>query len=133
MTDIAPAPKVSERGNPVYERALGVSNPSRQGPSRFQEGLASDTDVPSEFSKGYSQGVMTPPGQPNHNANVYEKSPEETMKERAHVGSASWIEAPTMLGEFADGAFADYATVEFQQNLVSGARMQRPNPAQVND
>jgi hypothetical protein len=133
MTDIAPAPSFPERPSTTYERALGVTNPARRGPSRFQEGVCSDSDVPSEFSLGYSQGVLTPPGHPNANCNVFEKSPEETMKERAHVGSASWIEAPVMLGEFADGAFADYATVEFQEKIVSGARQSRPNCAAVND
>lgn len=133
MTDIAPAPSFPERPGTVYERALGVSNTVRQGPVRFQEGIVSDTDVPTDFGKGYAQGVITPPGRPNHNMNVFEKYPEETMRERAHVGSASWVEAPMLLGEFADGSFSDYSAPEYQQNIVSGARTQRPNPATVTD
>jgi hypothetical protein len=132
-SDIAPAPSFAERPGTNYERTLNVSNPARQGPVRFQEGLVSDTDVPTEFSKGYQQGVITTPGRPNHNVNVYEKYPEETMKERAHVGSASWVEAPALLGEFSEGSFADYSAPEFQQMLRSGARQQRANPATVSD
>ncbi|MFI9271890.1 hypothetical protein ACIGXM_14385 [Kitasatospora sp. NPDC052896] len=50
------------------------------------------------------QGYQTPPGRANHNANVFEKSPEETLRERAHAGSASWPEAPTFISQMAAGA-----------------------------
>jgi hypothetical protein len=64
---------------------------------------------------------------------VYEKTPEETMAERAHVGSAAWVEAPTYLGEFAHGSFSDFATVTYEQVDRSGGRYQRINPSSVDD
>src|SRR4051812_40397970 len=97
--DLAPAPRYPERVSPVYERKVAEQRVGNRGPLRFEEGIATDTDVPNEFQKGVMQGYITAPGRPNHNANVYEKSPEETMAERAHVGSAAWVEAPTFLGE----------------------------------
>lgn len=130
--NVAPTPAFPERVGPVFERKI-ASNPGRRGPLRFEEGLATDTDVPNEFQNGVLQGYITPAGRPNHNQNVFEKSPEETMKERAHVGSAAWVEAPTFLGEFAHGTFNDYAALQFEQVDRSGGRYERSNPATVND
>jgi hypothetical protein len=48
---------------------------------------------------------------------------------RRHLGSASWIEAPTFLGEFAQGA--GEPEVETIQKVVSGARTARFNPVTV--
>jgi hypothetical protein len=79
------------------------------------------------------QGYITAPGRPNHNANVYEKFPEETMAERAHVGSAAWVEAPTYLGEFAHGSFNDYAALTYERVLRSGSHYERVSPAVVTD
>jgi hypothetical protein len=79
------------------------------------------------------QGYLTAPGRPNHNANVYEKPPQETMAERVHVGSASWVEAPTYLGEFSQGSFSDYAQVTYEEVVRNGRRYERLNPAQVDD
>jgi hypothetical protein len=62
-----------------------------------------------------------------------EKYAEETMKERAHVGSASWVEAPTYLGEFSQGNFGDHSEVVIEEVIRSGARYGRMNPASVND
>ena len=54
------------------------------------------------------------------------------MRERVHVGSAAWVEAPTYLGAFAGGSGA-----EAEQNYIqvdrSGGRYERRNPAQVMD
>lgn len=91
---LAPNPQFPERGDTVYERKYG-DGPAVEGPRRFEEGVASDTDIPHEFAIG----ANPPPVNITHR-----KSPGETMRERAHVGSASWIEAPTMLGDFATGA-----------------------------
>ena len=55
------------------------------------------------------------------------------MKERAHVGSAAWVEAPAYLGEFSQGTFSDYAEVSIEEVFRSGSRYQRMNPAAVND
>ena len=57
------------------------------------------------------------------------KTPEETTRERAHVGSASWIEAPVALGEFVQGAQSDHPTFERVQG--SEARLVRNNAARV--
>lgn len=130
--NLAPTPQYPERTPTNYEAKV-ADNVVRRGPLRFEEGVATDTDVPSEFTKGVMQGYITAPGRPNHNANVYEKYPEETMRERAHVGSAAWVEAQTYLGEFAHGSFNDYAAQTYEQVDRSGGRYQRINPSSVDD
>jgi hypothetical protein len=112
---------------------MAPNAPGGRGPLRFEEGVATDTDVPNDFVTGVMQGYQTPPGAPNHNKNVYEKYPDETMKQRAHMGSAAWVEAPTYLGEFAHGSFADYAAVKYEEVTRDGSRKQRINPAEVDD
>jgi hypothetical protein len=130
--NLAPDPQFQERVGTVYERKDALNN-ARRGPLRFEEGVATDTDVPNEFTKGVMQGYLTAPGRPNHNANVYEKFPQETMAERVHVGSASWVEAPTYLGEFSQGSFSDYATVSYEEVVRNGRRYERLSPAVVDD
>lgn len=130
---IGPAPQFPERTGSVYERKMSPAQAGLRGPLRFEEGVATDTDVPQEFSKGAAQGYQTPPGRPNHNQNVFEKPAAETLKERAHVGSAAWVEAPTFLDEYSSGAFADYAEATFEEEIRSGARYERVNPATVID
>lgn len=132
-SQIAPSPGYPERVSPVYEAKVAPSIPGNRGPLRFEEGIGTDTDVPNEFQKGAMQGYLTAPGRPNHNANVFEKFPEETMAERAHVGSAAWVEAPTYLGEFAHGSFNDYAALQFEQVDRSGGHYGRLSPAVVTD
>lgn len=132
QSPLAPDPRYSERVGPNYERKV-ANNGARRGPLRFEEGIGTDTDIPNEFSKGIMQGYDTAPGRPNHNKNVYEKLPAETMGERAHVGSASWVEAPSFLGEFAHGSFANYAEVKYEQVDRNGNRYERTNPSQVDD
>ena len=129
---LAPNPQYPERVGTTYEAKFG-ENVARRGPLRFEEGVATDTDIPSNFTKGAMQGYVTAPGRPNHNANVYEKWPEETMAERAHVGSAAWVEAPTYLNEFAHGSFNDHASLVYEQVGRSGGHYLRVNPAQVDD
>lgn len=130
---LAPAPQFPERPGTNYEVNYVSGAPSGPGPLYFEEGLGTDTDIPNNFQTGGLQGYQTPPGRSNHNANVYIKTPQETMSERAHVGSASWVEAPTMLQDFAVGSFSDAAEVQYQEVYRSGGRMARPNPAVVND
>ena len=130
---IAPAPRFPENAPPVYDRTVSAALPGKRGPLRFEEGLATDTDVPQNFEKGAMQGYMPAPGRSNHNANVFEKYPEETMSERAHVGSAAWVEAPAMLSEFAAEAFADHGVVEFEEVFRNGGHQVRLNPAVVHD
>jgi hypothetical protein len=130
---LAPAPMFPERPGTQYEVNPVSGAPSGPGPLYFEEGIGTDTDVPNEFQTGAMQGYLTPPGRSNHNANVYIKSPEETMSERAHVGSAAWVEAPLMLQDFAIGSFSDAAEVRYEEVYRSGGRLQRPNPAAIND
>ena len=130
--NIAPAPRFPERAPQMYERK-GADNPVRRGPLRFEEGIATDTDVPNDFQKGAMQGYAAAPGRPNRNANVFEKPAAETLAERAHVGSAAWVEAPTFVGEFAHGSFADYAAQKYETVIRSGGRAMRLNPTVVQD
>jgi hypothetical protein len=116
----------------MYEMKV-AENDERRGPLRFEEGLATDTDVPTDFQKGIMSGFAAAPGRPNRNAPVWQKSAAETLSERAHVGSASWIEAPTFLGEFAHGSFSNNAEQIVETKVVSGGRTMRLNPTVVND
>ena len=129
---ISPAPQFPERSPQNYERK-GADNATRRGPLRFEEGIATDTDVPNDFQIGMSSGAATAPGRPNRNAPVWQKSAAETMSERAHVGSASWVEAPTFLGEFAHGTNNDYSAATIETVARSGGRTQRQSATVVND
>ena len=129
---IAPSPHFPERAPQVYERS-GADNPTRRGPLRFEEGLATDTSVPSDFSLGAQQGQASAQGRPNRNAPVWQKSAEETLQERAHPGSAAWIEAPEFLGEFAHGSFGSASEATFETAVRSGGRTSRLNPTVVTD
>ena len=129
---ISPAPRFPERAPQIYERK-GADNATRRGPLRFEEGIATDTDVPNDFQKGIASGSAVAPGRPNRNAPVWQKPAAETLSERAHVGSASWAEAPTFLGEFAHGTMNDYSAAQIETKVVSGGRTQRMSPTVVND
>jgi hypothetical protein len=129
---IAPVPSFPEKSPQIYERKI-ADNLERRGPLRFEEGVATDTDVPRDFQVGVMSGFAAAPGRPNRNAPVWQKPAEETLSERAHVGSAAWIEAPTYLGEFAHGSFSNYAEQTVETKLVSGGRTMRLNPTVVND
>lgn len=133
VDNIAPTPQFPERVGATYERKFSPATPGLRGPLRFEEGVATDTDVPNDFQLGLDQGYDTPAGRPNHNTNVFEKYPDETMKQRAHVGSAAWVEAPTYVTEFSQGNFGDHSEVVIEEVIRSGARQARPNPAQVVD
>lgn len=132
-SNIAPVPSFPERVGTTYERKISPAATGLRGPLRFEEGIATDTDVPLDFELGLSQGYDTPAGRPNHNESVHTKPAAETMSERAHVGSASWVEAPTYLNEFSQGNFQDYAETSFEEVIRSGNHYQRINPAEVND
>jgi hypothetical protein len=130
---IAPEPKFPERAANIYDRKVSPATPGQRGPLRFEEGIATDTDVPNEFSKGAMQGYVPAPSRPNRNQNVFEKLPEETMRERAHVGSAAWVEAPDHLTEFASGAFADHGDNRIEEVMRNGAHQQPHNASVVRD
>ena len=130
---IAPSPKFPERPGNIYDRKMSAAVPGQRGPMRFQEGIGTDTDVPQEFGNGAQQGYTPAAGRPNRNAPVHTKPAEETMKERAHVGSASWVEAPDYLSEFSNGSFQDYAANTIDQVNRGEGRKNGMNPAQVQD
>lgn len=130
---IAPNPGFPEKPEPVYERKMAPSMVGNRGPLRFEEGVATDTDVPNDFQQGMMDGFLSQPGRPNRNVKVDTKPAQQTMQERAHVGSASWVEAPTYLSEFAHGSFSDYAEIQYEEVIRSGGHYMRPNPAVVQD
>jgi hypothetical protein len=130
---IAPDPKFPEKVGAVYDRKMAGAVPGQRGPLRFEEGIATDTDVPAQFTNGAMQGYMPAPGRANRNAPVWQKTAEETMRERAHVGSAAWVEAPQNLTDFAAGGFADHGDNRFEEVIRNGARQSAMNPAVVQD
>lgn len=132
--NITPAPMFPERSPNVFERSLAPSIPMNKGPLRFEEGVATDTDVPNDFGKGAYMDTMSAPGRMNHNnAEMFYKHPMDTMRERAHVGSASWVEAPTVLSEFVQGAMAGDQMPFFEHEFNTGGHMNRPNVTVVSD
>lgn len=129
---LAPAPGFPERAPNTYERKLAVPG-ERRGPLRFEEGIATDTDVPNDFQRGMMEGAIPAPGHPNAvNPETQWKHANETMAERAHVGSAAWVEAPEFLGAFASGA-GEGNVIEYPEVTRSGAHYMRVNPALVQD
>lgn len=129
---IAPAPRFPEVADYTYERKMGVPG-DRRGPLRFEEGVATDTDVPNDFMRGMTEGTVPAPGSmSNVNPETQFKHAAETMAERAHVGSAAWVESQTYLGDYAGGA-GEGNQIEYIQVTRSGGRYARPNPATVLD
>ncbi len=130
---LAPAPGFPERAPLVYERKMAPGVPGLHGPLRFEEGLATDTDIPNDFQRGMMEASIPLPGHPNYvNPNLQYKHAAETMAERAHVGSAAWVEAPEYLGSYAGGA-GEGNVIEYPSVVRSGARTMRVNPALVQD
>lgn len=127
--NLAPTPNPPERGDPFYERESATPTPGRRGILRFQENLAASQGA--HFMTGARQGYETA-GRANHNANVYIKTPAETMNERAHPGSAAWTEAPTFLGEFAHGV-SPTAERRYEEVVRDGRHQDRIVPATVRD
>lgn len=112
-----------------FETTIGI-NYERRGPLRFEEGIATDTYVPQDFGQGaYGDTQGDARARPFFGI----KSPEETMAERAHVGAASWIEAPTALNDFVYGASAGQGEPQFDLEYGSEARLYRPSIASVQD
>lgn len=128
---LSPSPQFPERAPQQYE-AVQTSNPERRGILRFEEGISTDTSVPDDFVLGAMQGYRTPAGRPNHNLNVYEKPAEQTMKERAHLGSAAWPDAPSFVGEFRHGT-TSIAEVRYEQVTRDGRHQDRKNAEVISD
>lgn len=127
---LAPAPRVPQQQSSVYEVKVAPDAPGGRGPLRFEEGIGTDPNVIPEFITGMRQGYIDD-GR-GHNASVYIKPAEETMQERIHVGSASWVEAPTYLQGFMGGQ-SDEAERNYIQVSRSGGHQMRRNAAQVLD
>ncbi|GAA2322377.1 hypothetical protein GCM10010149_89440 [Nonomuraea roseoviolacea subsp. roseoviolacea] len=128
----SPHPGYPEKAKPVWERKFHDTGvPGRKGPLRFEEGIATDRDIPSGFTTGIMQGYETAPSRPNHNKKVDTKYPAETLAERAHVGSSSWVEAPLMLGEFSHGVNSDHGVIQYEVTHRDGGHYNRANYARV--
>jgi len=112
-----------------YEHVM-AANTVRRGPLRFEEGIPTDTDVPNDFGQG---AYGDPGGDGRGRPFTPWKTEQETMRERAHMGSSTWIEAPTMLNDFVIGASIGQGPSSFEMELGSEARILRLNPAQVSD
>jgi len=131
---LAPDPQYPEKGSYAYDLIPASNQAGNRGPLRFEEGLSTDTDLPSSFTRGMTEFMMSAPGRVNHvDPNTQFKMPEETMAQRAHVGSAAWIDAPSMLGEFAHGSFTDQAEVTHENVVRNGAIQKRRAPEVVSD
>lgn len=131
---VSPSPMFPERGTNVFERSMAPSIPGNKGPLRFEEGVATDTDVPNDFAKGAYMDTAPSPMRMNHtNPEMFYKHPADTMRERAHVGSASWVEAPAVLSEFVEGAMAGDGMPQWEYSYNDGGHMNRPNPTVVYD
>lgn len=128
---LAPLDPFPERVTNQYEVKVAPNVSGQTGPLRFEEGLATDTDLPNEFVVGIRSGYETG-ARPNQNKNVFEKMPDETLRERAHAGSAAWVEAPTYLSGFAGGTGSE-AERKYVEVDRSGGRYERRNAATVQD
>lgn len=132
---VAPAPRFPEVGgrtDNVFERSAGSEARFQGGPLRFQEGVQSDRDIPNDFARGaYGDTAPYRGASAATNPEHVFKRADETMRERAHVGSASWIEAPQMLGDFVQGAIAGDSQPEFEYAYNSGLHQARPNKVRV--
>jgi hypothetical protein len=129
---ISPANVPPERTPQSFQRTMGPNMAGGRGPLRFEEGLATDTDVPDDFQEGMGDGYMTGFGSPNHNnPNSQYKHADVVMQERAHVGSSSWVDAPSVLQEFVSGVTEP--PIQFGDVIRSGGRYERMSPEVVTD
>lgn len=132
MTTFAPQNPFPESQRNVFERKVAPSITGNKGPLRFEEGVATDTDVPNDFGKGAYADTASAPGRPNqNNREMFYKHAADTMRERAHVGSASWIEAPEVLGDFVQGTVAGNGMPTFEYAYNSGLHQERPSAVRV--
>ena len=133
---IAPNPAFSEQARHTYQRTWAPSVAGQRGSVRFFEGVATDTDVPNDFGRGAfaDPTFNTSTGRINHNnPDAQYKHAAETMKERAHVGSASWVEAPVVLSDFVQGASAGQALPSYEMVRNPEFRQRRYTPTTITD
>lgn len=124
-----------EKGTPKFEYGMGseyVNRAGAKGPVYFYEGVQTDTDVPSDFQRGaYVDTAPVSPTSAATNPEHVFKRAEETMRERAHIGSASWIESPEVLADFVQGTVSGDRSPKFEWAYNSGAHQSRPNKVRV--
>lgn len=133
---IAPDPRFPEHQDYVFEEKMAPSIPGNRGPLRFEEGLALDSDVPDDFTRGMLEsGTGSAPDRNGNNPDTQYKHADETLRERAHVGSASWVDSPMYLGAFAGGSSEgnriEYVMEDRGQGL--GRRYENLNAAVIRD
>lgn len=122
---IAPNPLYPAQGRNSFERTVGANGTNTVGMLRHEEGLASDTDIPSDFVRGAYYDTAAMPGTINFiNRESVFKHAAETMHERAHLGSAAWEDSPQVLQDFVQGAGVG-------QNPPSFERVMNPNTIQA--
>ena len=86
------------------------------------------------IAKGAYEDTAPSPMRMNHpNPEMFYKYAVDTMRERAHVGSASWVEAPSVLSEFVEGAMSGDDMPKWEYSYNSGGHMNRPNVTVVYD
>jgi len=130
---LGPTPEYPERMGTFYERKIAPNVPGQKGPLRFQEGIGTDTDIPRDFMVGATQGYYPAPGSNNRPPNVYVKPASETLKQRAHVGSAAWVDAPTFVADFANAAFGGGGQAQYEMVVRDGSHYMRKNATVVNN
>jgi len=133
---IAPMNPFPERGRSeiVFEGGVGSERRFGNAPVYFEEGVARDTDVPNDFARGaYQDTAPISPTKAWQHPETFVKTAAETMQERAHVGSAAWVEAPSVLSEFAEGAGQGFGRPEFAVVNNPGVTMRRTNAAKISD
>lgn len=133
---VAPAPRNPEkfRAGNVFERTTAPSITGNRGPLRFEEGTATETDVPSDFSRGAYADTQGTGRLGYQTVEMQYKRAADTMRERAHIGSASWIEAPQLLSDFVEGVHSgDQGTMVagWDRAFNSGTIQKRPSAVRV--
>lgn len=128
---LAPVPNAPETSGHVYETKQAPSRAGNRGPLRFEEGLATDRDVPKDFTRGATEGFGTDSRQSDVDRETQFKHAAETMRERAHPGSAAWTDSPTFRREFAAEANGDWTQPSYVQVDRNGGRYERTNVAKI--
>jgi hypothetical protein len=131
---LAPNPLYPERVGQAFEVALAYNVPNNRGDMRFEEGIGTDTDVPNDFVRGAYIDTQPRAGTLNQKdpEHVW-KHADETMAERAHIGSSTWIEAPAMLSDFVAGAGAGQTPPQYEMIRVPGGYAYRRAPTVISD
>lgn len=130
MATYAPQNPFPEKPSYTFERTMAPSITGNRGPLRFEEGVATETDVSRDFQQG-AYGDTAPDSRGHTQPEMFWKHADQTMRERAHIGSAAWVDAPEVLGDFVQGSMAGDSTPSFEYAYNSGGYQARPSPARV--